>query len=620
MTRAYAACHRPGVATISGAQVAALVKAAGFPDAVHVPMVAISKAESGWNTTAVNTGNSNGSVDRGLFQINSVHGFDANRLVNDAKYNTQCAKDVYDRQGLGAWSVYNSGKWRAYEAEARQAVAQSDNVTGSPVLAGGGDSSGSSLTYGPPGPQYTNAGVGTPMVAAEDTGNPLTGLRIVGTDLGGDYSTAVIGAARFEAGIETVPNITFTLADPEGDMLGRQGNVFTHGAHVTYQDLDLRLDTVNFEPGGHGTGQLTITCMDDVVWALRNLRGSRTAAGISATTWLAQEMALAGIDPDRWLLGESVPTQSEIARDVADQGGQSSDADEPSAWTTAVRLARELGKRIFVSGRRLVFGSSAFAMRWTSPGEVRLSWHALEEGERFLTMPSAGTASVGDREVATISGRIPFGRAKYFRPGCAVIVRSVPAVAADWRQFMVSKVGFDLSTDVDGAEVELMEPADPPAQPPQTSAGVNGGSTSNGAAVSGGGADGQVDRFVALALQQQGDQYVYGATPAAGAADPRQFDCSSLVQWAAGRVGITGVPRTSYTQEDHCKARGTIIGVQAGINTKGALLFSEGHVAISLGNGKTIEAMNSQKGVTQGNAANRGWHAAGRLPGAQGYR
>jgi cell wall-associated NlpC family hydrolase len=612
------------VAVISGAQVAALVKAAGFPESVHVIMVAISKAESGWNTTAINTANSNGSVDRGLFQVNSIHGFDANRLLNDAQYNTECAKNIYDRQGLGAWSVYNSGAWQKYEAEARQAVAQSDNVAGSPVLAGGGSSGTTTpaVTYGPPGPEFTNAGVGTPLVAAEETGNPLAGLKIVGSDLQGDYSAVVIGAPAFEAGIETIPNLKFTLADPEGDILWRQANVFERGAHVTYQDLDLRVDTVTFEPGSHTTGQLVVTCVDDIVWSLSNVRGARTASGISATEWIVQELQTAGIDPDEWFLGESVPTQSEIARDAEDQAGQASSANAPSAWTTIVRLARELGKRVFVSGRRLVFGSSEFAMRWTAPGDLRLSWHGLSESERFLTLPTCTTTAIGDRErVVQVSGKVPLGRAKYFRPGCPVIIRQVPAIAAgEWQQFMVTKVAFDLGTDTDGADIELMEPVDPPPQPPTSSASLNGGSTSSGSSETGGGTDGQIDRFVALALQQAGDSYVYGATPAGGDADPRAFDCSSLVQWAAGRVGISGVPRTTDTQEAHCRANGTLISVADGIGLKGALLFHPNHVAISLGNGRTIEAMNDQAGVLQANANGRGWTVAGKLPGAQGYR
>lgn len=612
------------MATLTAAQVAALVKQAGFPQSDHVIMVAIARAESGFRTDAVNTANSNGSVDRGLFQINSIHRYDANRLVSDATYNTECAKRIYDGSGIRAWSTYNNGAWKQFENEARQGVAQAASVTGSPSLPGNDssqDTATPAVVYGPPGPQFTEAGVGTPLTASAETGGPLSGLKIFGTEFGGDYANVVVGEVTFEAAIETVPHLSFSLNDPEGEMLYRQGNVWVRGADVQYEDLNMRLDGVSFVPGGATTGQLDITAVDDIVYLLSNLTGARTASGISASEWIAQELRLVGIDPAKYLLAESVPSQSEIARDVPDQASNSSGSERPSAWTTIVRLAKELGKRVFISGRRLVFGSSAFAMQWCSPGQVRLSYHALEQGERFLSLPSVSYVTIGERsDVAEVTAIVPLNRAKYFRPGCSVIIRQTPAIAVDWREFMVKSLSHAIGTDVTGATVVMVEPVDPPPQPPTSNTNPNGGDTSNGGTISGGGADGQVDQFVALALQQAGKSYVYGAQPSATDPNPRSFDCSSLVQWAAKRVGIPDPTRTTDTQEAKCRAAGTLISVQAAINTKGSLLFQPGHVAISLGNGKTIEAMNAAAGVRQGNAAGRGFTVGGKIPGAQGYR
>lgn len=614
--------------TITAAQCAALVKQAGFPAGDQVIMVAIARAESGFRTDAVSPPNTNGTVDRGLFQINSVHKYDPNKLVSDATYNTQCAKRIYDSQGLRAWTTYTTGKWKQFENEARQGVAQASGVTGSPALPGNDPAQDGAqkpaVVYGPPGPQFTAAGVGTPMAASAETGAPLAALRVLGQDFGGDYSSVTVGSPSFEAAIETVPHLKFTVVDPEGDLLWNHRAVWVKGAHVQYEDLDMRLDEIVFAPGPHTTGQLELTAVDDIVWALMNLRGARTASGISASEWIAQEMRLVGMDPNKYLLAESVPSQSEIARDVPDQEGQASQGEAPSAWTTIVRLAKELGKRVFISGRRLVFGSSAFAMRWTAPGQVRLSWHALEAGERWLSLPTAKYTSVGNRsDVLEVDGRVPLNRARYFRPGVSVIVRNTPSVAGDsWREFMVKSLSHTIGTDTDGAEIVLVEPVDPPPQPPQTTAaGVNSGSPSNGSSVSGGGADGQVDSFVGLALQQAGKSYVYGAQPSASDPNPRAFDCSALVQWAARRVGIEDPTRTTHTQSAKIRAAGKTITLQQGINTKGALLFTGdmGHVAISLGNGKTIEAMNPSAGVRQGNAGGR-FATAGLLVGAKGYR
>lgn len=614
--------------TLTAAQVAVLVKQAGFPEADWVTMVAVCKAESGLRVEAKNPSSS----ASGLFQILwSVHKqYDQRKLLSDAAYNTKAAYDIYKSQGKKAWVAWSSGAFQKYMNEARQGVAQAASVTGNPSLPGstgtanGDGSSTPAVTYGPLGPEATKAGVGTPLSAAEETGTELAGLKILGSEIAGDFSSVIIGSPTFQAAVDTVPHVTFTIADPEGDLLWQARNLWVQGTRVQYRDLDLRIDEMKFEPGSHSTGQLTITCIDDIVYALMKLRGPRTAEGQSATSWIWTEMFLAGLSPSKYFLGEAVPTQSVIARDDDDQAGTGGGGEIPSAWTTIVRLAKELGKRVFISGRRLVFGSSAFAMQWTAPGSLRLSWHAPPtEGERFLTMPTAKYTSIGSRsDVIQVTARIPLNRAQFFRPGVPVIIRNTPSIAAnDWITFMCTSVAHNLGTDTDGAEITLTLPVDPPPQPPTqtTSAGANGGSTSTSGA-SGGGADGQIGRFVALALQQTGKRYVFGAEAAPSDPNPRSFDCSELVEWAAARAGISPkVPDGSAAQLAHCRSKGTTVSVQAGITTKGALLFMPGHVAISLGNGKTIEAMNPSAGVRQGNANNRGWTAAGRIPGAQGY-
>ena len=614
---------------LSANQVAGLVKAAGFPSNDQAIMVAICKAESGYNTTATHK-NSNGTTDRGLWQINSVHSqFNATQLINDPQYNANAAKSIYDGQGLKAWTTYSSGAYQKYMNEARSAVANAASVNGSAVTSTDSSSANGtgqpSITYGPPGPQYTNAGIGTPLSSADETDSALTGLQILGSNYGGDYSSAVIGNMTYSASVEEIPNLSFTLSDPGGAMLGATNSVWQKGVHVLYQDLDMRIDTVAFAPGSSNVGEITITCIDEIVYFLQNLTGPRTASGISASEWIAQEMQLAGIDPNQWLLAESVPTQSQISRDVPDQTNTSSNGTAPSAWTTIVRLGQELGKRVFVSGKRLVFGDSAFAMQWTAPGPIRLSWTDLDWGERFITMPTTTQASVSNVANTTeCKGVIPLNRAKYFRPGVPVIVTNVPGLwGAGFTTMMCFDVSFTVGTDVAGASITIVNPVDPPPQPPSgtTADGTNSGSTSNGGSVSGGGADGQVASFVALALQQAGKKYVYGAYASPSNPNPSAFDCSELVQWCCERVGIKGCPRTSTQQRQWCQNSGTAISVQAAINTKGALLFANGHVAISLGNGKTIEAMDAALGVRQGNATgNRGWIAGGKIPGAQGYQ
>lgn len=83
-----------------------------FPECPGL-MVAIAKAESGMNPNAINH-NRNGSVDRGLFQINSIHGF---VNLEDPKTNIEAAKKVYEKQGITAWAAYNNGSYKQFLAK-----------------------------------------------------------------------------------------------------------------------------------------------------------------------------------------------------------------------------------------------------------------------------------------------------------------------------------------------------------------------------------------------------------------------------------------------------------------------------------------------------------------------
>lgn len=114
--------------------------------------------------------------------------------------------------------------------------------------------------------------------------------------------------------------------------------------------------------------------------------------------------------------------------------------------------------------------------------------------------------------------------------------------------------------------------------------------------------------FVTAALAQKGDKYVLGVT--ASGDNPDAFDCSELVQWAAGRVGVVfqGGSHFMYEASQH-------ISVADGIKIRGALLFAHfanpapgttGHVEISLGDGRTIAARSTNLGVDIFNAYNAG--------------
>jgi lysozyme C len=90
-------------------QVAFNLKSAGFPDYIIPTMVCIAKHESNLKSNAVNL-NNNGSTDHGIFQINDAWWLAEcgvnEEMLKDPLVNAQCAKTVFDQQGLMAWYGY----------------------------------------------------------------------------------------------------------------------------------------------------------------------------------------------------------------------------------------------------------------------------------------------------------------------------------------------------------------------------------------------------------------------------------------------------------------------------------------------------------------------------------
>lgn len=79
-------------------------------------MMAIMRAESGCNPAADNTRlNHDGSNDKGLLQINSIH----KNLISDLdrlnpEKNIAAGYKIWKTQGYRAWSVYNNGSYKKF--------------------------------------------------------------------------------------------------------------------------------------------------------------------------------------------------------------------------------------------------------------------------------------------------------------------------------------------------------------------------------------------------------------------------------------------------------------------------------------------------------------------------
>ena len=126
-----------------------------------------------------------------------------------------------------------------------------------------------------------------------------------------------------------------------------------------------------------------------------------------------------------------------------------------------------------------------------------------------------------------------------------------------------------------------------------------------------------LDTFLRVAKAQIGDRYVFGAEVRLKDPDPAVFDCSEFTQWAAFQAGAK-IPDGATAQYLHFKDKGLLIDPAKAKETPGALLFSfdreprpgdgrtpGAHVAISLGDGRVIEAANPRAGVRKSQAGDR---------------
>ena len=123
-------------------QIADVARQAGIPEDKIPTMVAIAMAESSGNSEAHNPKYPDNSF--GLWQINMLdepgyqlgaerrqkYGLSSNEELKDPLTNAKAAFDILNSQGLGAWSVYTSGKYKDFLPDAQAAISSTPRSTG----------------------------------------------------------------------------------------------------------------------------------------------------------------------------------------------------------------------------------------------------------------------------------------------------------------------------------------------------------------------------------------------------------------------------------------------------------------------------------------------------------
>jgi cell wall-associated NlpC family hydrolase len=449
----------------------------------------------------------------------------------------------------------------------------------------------------------------TPTVALKSNG--IDRIRILGAKLTLDMRDALV-SAHISTAIDQVTQLDMTFMDPNWYALTRGAGLT--GTRVDFDDFKLHIAAIE-TASQNGTEGFKLSCRPIVVSSLKNRRGAKVMSKVSPSDFVRAECRAVGAG---YVIQPS-PRRSQVARDVPQKGTRYDKSNYPSSWTTFQRLANELGYICFEVANTVYFGQPTWLMNHSS-SYVKAGYRTGDEKYQTLDVPSCRKSL--DSTQITVSFEMPSLDGFFMLPGRRLAFSGVPGFNGN---YLLSSASWDLLNNGGGLDIEAETPINPEPNPPTTatssSSRSSGGSSRSSHSGGGSGHNStsgtrrntkSAGDFVYWAQKQLGDRYVFGAA-VSKSSDPSQFDCSSLVKWAAAMVGVY-MPRNSEEQIDYCTNHHTRISVAEAKHVRGALLHHPGHSAISLGNGRTIEAANSRVGVVSYGIGNR-FTAAAKIPG-----
>lgn len=441
-------------------------------------------------------------------------------------------------------------------------------------------------------------------------------IRILGSLIKADIRENVI-SCRFSAGFDAVTEVAMTVLDPQLRLI-RDG-VFAANMTVDFIGYAMRIAGVGITQVNDQSA-VVLKLRSAGIDKLQNVVGPYVKNNISSTDYIKGECQtvwqnVGGSGPS--FFGQQTMVRYQVARDVpVDYNVQGEKL--PNAWSTAQRLADEEGFFVFEFFNTVYYGKPTWLIAHVPGDPFIAAYTPGEETEHSVLEVPECNSSDDSPDGETISVKVPISRFKEFPgPGRKFILQGIPGFD---NTYIISNISFDMLDPNAVMTIEAQKPIDPKiySTPSQTDILTYPGQERKGTK--------RAADFVAWALAQAGDEYVFGAGVNFNDNDPDQFDCSALVQWALNQVGIR-VPRTTYTQWPFWRNRAIqdrvryLFPVSIGARVRGALLYnavdpfktpagfgpSPTHVAISLGDGKTtIEARSRALGVTRGEIS-AGW-------------
>lgn len=608
--------------TLSARQIGRYAYAAGFRGDNLAIAIAVALGESSGRVEVVN---SIGCV--GLWQINqpvhvAAHPSWTRSWLQQAGNN---AKAAFTLSGggkhFGPWVVYTNGSYKRFMATARTAAASaaSSGSGSGPKFhgsSGGGGADASPQATGHVDPSKFPKP--PPARQIEDDPDPrirLGRLYLHGGKLHENIADAVTDATLSWSTSE-VTQLALTLADPGFDLY--RSGYFEQGQALLYRekkddylpgfDLSLRIASITLDGGSAGTGGMTVAARAESVWKLKRRRGAKVMRKASPTEFVEAECKAAGVK----CVAQPSAQRAHVSRDVAGKGAEeATGSNRPSSWTTFQRLAQELGYLCFEYADTVYFGKPTWLVnRDDTPTQIALPLDGAPEVWMAREMPSITMSEDSDVPVDVSGIQIEKSRLRECRPGRAVQIRGLPPLS--YRPLLCTSMSVPLlgNGPIELAAATAVNPDPQPPPKPAKRGKFDDSAPGDGSSATQAGTSGKsAATFVSIAVSASNARYVFGAEASSSDPTPSALDCSELVQWALGRMGIPFVDGSS-AQYAACHK----ITVERALQTRGALLHKDGHIGISMGDGRSVEARNPSDGVGIFRAYDIIWTGGGLVP------
>lgn len=517
---------------------------------------------------------------------------------------------------FGPWTgSFKKGLHKPYLTEARRAVQAVEARSGGPSTVGG---SSSSTTDAPP-------------VRSEDVYGAIASLRfnngyvpsrfIDGLVIRGLRGERTILDDQLVGGAVTMSVDEVTTMDLEVSVSGPRGgngyveliNTLASETPVDWFDLQLVVGGIEWKPDGELL-RFVAHCRAAVAEKLRSTdnQAELSWSNYSPTEVMQERAGQAGAR----FVGAGSNKRDTIVRRGRTDEGQPAETD----YELGQRLAKEEGYWFFEAAGVVYFAPPSWLAQRMP--RFRVSYGAGTDapsdggtlGTGVLGEPQCESTSVRDLQPGmpprTVTLELPRWRSDQVRPGMVCDFDGLPGFPG---AYVVTNISWPQDGGIAPGKCTMTDPTDPVPDPPEgdSADGTATGGSSSGSPI--GKSKSALD-MVTVALRQVGDKYVYGAEAAASDPDPSAFDCSELIQWACSQVGVSFADGSS-NQIAAIRSSGLERSVAACARVRGALLWREGHVAISLGDGKTtVEARGRAYGVTEATIGTR-FTRGGLIPG-----